>query len=292
MTTPEITASETGGVLKKAVRNWRIIAFTFFTGLFAVASFVVLEGFTEGLMPWHTIGCPGCMEGIGYDPATMRWHGAEHGATVGLLFGGSLVLLLWKAVEKPLLLQFYALGHLALAAGYGLLPVPGEPFSLSGFAFITAIMVVPAAVLISLYPNRRELLRLRSGEGFSVPMLALTAVSSVFLLPVAWVNIGRQLEGALGAHAVAGRWGGAAIIVACLIIAGLLASTKRPGWKALGGLLGVTFLYLGAAAITVPSQPGSWGVLGGVLALAAGAGYLAVVLREGRKPPDAKASTG
>src|SRR5215211_5256981 len=83
--------------------------------LFALAGFLMQEALTEGLLPWKTVGCPGCPEGAAaYDIGVMRWYGAEHGATLAFLFSGSLIALLWRARAKPLLLQFYALGHLLL----------------------------------------------------------------------------------------------------------------------------------------------------------------------------------
>src|SRR5215470_3528591 len=100
-------------------RRIRTIAFTCFVGLSAVVSLLLLEGLTEGLLPWIQLGCPGCPEAsLDYPIQLMRWHGAEHGALLGVLFTGALVGLLWRGARRPLLLQFYALGHVVLLLGY------------------------------------------------------------------------------------------------------------------------------------------------------------------------------
>ncbi len=48
-----------------------------------------------------------------------------------------------------------------------------------------------------------------------------------------------------------------------LALAGLLAATRRPGWKVLALAVATTFAYLGLASIHLPDQPYSWGVAGG-----------------------------
>ena len=89
-----------------------------------------------------------------------------------------------------------------------------------------------------------------------------------------------------------GRWTGGIILNLCLVLAGLLAATKRPGWRELGILVGITYLYLGAAALTVPDQPGSWGVVGGILALLGGASYIAAALGEAQRASRAVMASG
>ena len=59
-----------------------------------------------------------------------------------------------------------------------------------------------------------------------------------------------------------------------LILASTLASTRKPGWKELTVLIGVVYLFLGIAAISVPDQEGSWGIFGGILSILGGIGYI------------------
>ncbi len=66
-----------------------------------------------------------------------------------------------------------------------------------------------------------------------------------------------------------------------LILAGVLASTKRPGWKWLGIITGLTYCYLGVIALLVPSYAaGAWSEAGGLFALFLGALYILITLAE------------
>src|SRR5438034_1395055 len=66
-----------------------------------------------------------------------------------------------------------------------------------------------------------------------------------------------------------------------LILAGVLASTKRPGWKWLGIITGLTYCYLGVIALIVPSYAaGAWSQAGGLFALFLGALYILITLAE------------
>jgi hypothetical protein len=265
----------------------RTIAFTALAGLFALASFLALEGLTEGLMPWTIIGCPGCTPGVTTTPELLRWHGAEHGATVGLLFGGSLLALLWRARAKPLLLQFYALGHVVLVLLYG---VFGQSYNSVGALVGFAVLVgVTTGLLIATYPAAREVFSFRRTEPASRPLLALAVAAALALAPTTMHRLVWQVQGVGGESAVHARWTGGVILAVCLVLAGLLTATKRPGWRALGILTGITYLYLGAAALTVPDQAGSWGVPGGLLALLGGMAYIAVTTLEGRRAVQAPA---
>ena len=58
----------------------------------------------------------------------------------------------------------------------------------------------------------------------------------------------------------------AIIFAITLALAGLLATTKRPGWQALGLLTGAALIYLGLVAAKLPAQAGSWGTLRTALA--------------------------
>jgi hypothetical protein len=82
------------------------------------------------------------------------------------------------------------------------------------------------------------------------------------------------------------------LLAALLVLAGVLSSTKRPGWQLLGLITGVTYLYLGSMALLLPGYAGSWGVTGGVLGLLAGLGYLTATLVEARKARQVTGSKG
>jgi hypothetical protein len=54
-------------------------------------------------------------------------------------------------------------------------------------------------------------------------------------------------------------------------LAALLAGVRRPGAQALAVMAAAVLVFLGAAATTVPADPGSWGLVGGAAAIATGA---------------------
>jgi hypothetical protein len=261
--------------------NFKLIAFTLLAGLFGLASLFVMEGLTEGLLPWVTLGCPGCPDGVEWHIEQQRWHGAEHGALLGLLFGGSLFALLWRARQKPLVLQFYLLGHVALVLGYLAFRPVATP--VEGIVAFVIMVGVTSALLIVTYPERRHLFELKAGAAVSRRLLGVTAASALVLIPVAFQNLQRQLSGFGGEHASEARWAGALIMIVCLLLAGVLSSTRRPGWQTLGTIVGITYLYLGAAALSVPDQFGSWGVAGGAAAIVAGIAYLVATITEARR---------
>jgi hypothetical protein len=81
------------------VLNFRILA-----AIYVLLWLFMLEGVREGRMPWTTIGCPGCVGG--YHPEVQRWHGAEHGAMIAILLASSMLALVLKPRERPLLMRF------------------------------------------------------------------------------------------------------------------------------------------------------------------------------------------
>jgi hypothetical protein len=242
---------------------------------------LLLEGLTEGLLPWVTLGCPGCPDGpVDYHIDLQRWHGAEHGALLGVLFAGALIGLLWRARQRPLLLQFYALGHAILLIGY--LPVrPAATADASIISFSIGV-VITTTLLAALFPTPRQLFSLAGGR-FSPRLFGAAVASALALAPVTLRNLQWQLSGFGGEHAEEARWMGAVILAVCLVLAALLTSSRRPGWQVLGAIISLAYVYLGVAAITVPDQPGSWGVLGGLAAIIGGLAYAALIAAEARE---------
>src|SRR5579859_4298801 len=262
------------------VQRIRTIVFTAFSGLVAVASWLLLEGLTEGLLPWVQLGCPGCPENaVAYPIELLRWHGAEHGAMLGVLFAGALVGLLWRARERPLLLQFYVLGHLTLIAGFlPFRPASTPPGQMIAFAIE---VIVTLALMCALYPAPRKLFSF-SGAAFSPRLGAAALASAAIMGTVALQHLHWQLAGFGGASASESRWAESVILSVCLILASVLTATRRPGWQALGVITSLAYVYLGIAAIAVPDQPGSWGMLGGIASIAGGLAYAAVIFAEAR----------
>jgi len=69
----------------------------------------------------------------------------------------------------------------------------------------------------------------------------------------------------------------------------LFAASRRPGSTLLALVAAACLLYLGIAAISVPGNPGSWGITGGAIAIFGSAACIAITAREWlRRLPQAK----
>ena len=251
---------------ERARRDWRGIVFSAVSAL--IALFLLKAVAPLLLAPW-TVAGPATPH---YTPELHRWHHADISALVGLLICGSLLAALPRPRRAPLLTQFVLLasGLLALACVY-----PFRPSTL-----IPAVAVI--ALVVAAYPDRRALLAFSREGSTSRPLLALAVAAAVPLLLNAWANLRLQYTD-VSQHARDNHWLGSVALALALIVAGLLAATGRPGWRALGVITGGAYLYLGATALSIPTHDGSWGLTGGVLALLGGAAYLALTALEARR---------
>lgn len=260
---------EEAKLISQPEKRWKTVVFTIFAAIFSLGGLFFLESLPEGLLPWATFGCPGCEPGDpNYPLDTSRWFGAQHGATVGILFTGSLLTLLWKPWNKLLLLQFYSLGFIIFALVYLF-------FRLGEIPLITLlIFIVPLILLAVFYPGKGLWHNMFKEADFHRMLLFLTIIALVALFPISWDHAVLQVkEGDIFSQY--GRWAGSMNLSIALVFSSLLASTRKPGWKQLSIIIGIAYLYLGAAAITVPDQPGSWGITGGIVSLIGGIAYLA-----------------
>jgi hypothetical protein len=91
-------------------------------------------------------------------------------------------------------------------------------------------------------------------------------------------------------HGELGHWAIGAALSLVLLLAGWLAATSGRAGRPLSAVLGVTYLYLATAALSIPHHDGSWSFLGGAVACVAGAGFLAVGISR-RQTVDAGASS-
>ena len=236
----------------KRSRDWRTVVFRVLAVL-AVLLFVTnLRLLPE---PWLAQG----------SPDFRSWSDAMTVA-IAILTVGSLVAVIWRPRATPLPLQYLAIA--TVLAVIEIAPFEGP------YIFL---VVMPLVLVIAAYPEPRALMSLSPTGSISRPLLALGLLAAVSLAPGLWLALGREVQG------VSGDWITNFEHTVSLLLAGLLTSTKRPGWRVLAILTGAAFLYLGAAALAVPDAPGSWGTAGGILALLAGTGYIALTLFEVRK---------
>jgi MFS family permease len=258
MSVAEIAATPTGR------RSWRGMVFRVIAGLAALL-FLAIGGLNGLLVPWFPALAPD-------NPAIQRpdihyWHDAEFGALVAILLVGSLLTLAWRPHERPLLLQFIAL--------WGAIVV----IAVAPFGPGVLVFLIPIGLVLLTYPAARRLFDLPRLDRISQPLLVLTAASAILLAIPTWNALQLQLNDP-SEHATTNHWIIAVALGLVLVGAGLLAASRRPGWVALGIIIGAAFVYLGLAALTLPNQDGAWGMTGGVLALLGGAAYIGMTLLE------------
>jgi hypothetical protein len=105
---------------------------------------------------------------------------------------------------------------------------------------------------------------------------------AAFLLPDAARSLVAQIRGADElAHNY--DWASNAEHLINVSLAAVLAGMRHPGARVLAVMAAAVLGFLGAAAITVPSNPGSWGTIGGLIAIAGGLALLAAAAAEWRR---------
>jgi len=250
-------------------KRWKRIGFVVVAVLFTLAGFFVLEGATEAIEPWVPSDCGGC-NGELFIPDAYRWLAASHGALLAILFGGSLIAMLRRPFEKPMLLHFYAVGHLVFLVVFA---VTSPSMALKKI-FIYVMFLFILAILYTFYHDRASAIKLGPSGGYNRLLLGLTAIAALFLLPVA-IHAGIQQAAETEDQF---RWGEQTAMLITLLYGSVLASSRRPGASALGIIVSIVFVYLGASALAVPDHMGSWGVAGGIASIVFGVVYAGVTL--------------
>ena len=187
------------------------------------------------------------------DPAESvhLWHIAELVALLGILLGGTLLSLMHRPQDKPLLAQFFVISMVLCAIGI-------MPFE------------IKAGALLSFS---------RQGP-ISLSLLWFSLLLAFFLAPIAWRELQWQIIGMSEGdiHALVLHWIGSVLLMALLVLAGVLSATRRPGWEALGIITGVTYCFLGVM-ILQDAYAGSWSGGLGLIAIIAGVWYIIISLR-------------
>ncbi|MBB6690485.1 hypothetical protein H7B90_03625 [Cohnella xylanilytica] len=250
--------------MERRPTRWRMAVFRILAAVFALGSFAALDGFIELLLPFT--------RSESYLPYELHWHGGVHGALIGLLLGGSLVMLLFRPAAGPAVLRFYILGH-----GVFLVALAITDWNLYvKKLFVTGMFAVVCLSLYAAYPYRDQVFR-SSGETRtpSRPVAMLTAAAAAALLPLIWRGISNQWAGLDDEF----RWGENSALYLNLIMAGFFAAGRSRDSVRLGILTGIVYLYLAAAALTIPHHAGSLGTWGGIASAAVGAGYILLSAR-------------
>ena len=254
---------------ERPIKKWRVITFGILAALLALVFLIVFFGAPLLFSPWMVLDSSSPT----YHAALHRWHDSVNGAFDAILIGGSLIGLVWRGQKRPLLAQFFLLGFFI----FSLLQIVFRPEVVS-----IVLPVVILGLFVLTYPTPRALLRLVPEGRWSLPLLLLSMLTLLLLAPDIWHNLSLQITDTTSEHAQNWHWAIAAAVDIAILLAGFLSATKRAGWKVLGSLTGLTLGYLGAAALLLPTQAGSWGIIGGGLSGLGGLGYLAATLYEPR----------
>jgi hypothetical protein len=246
-------------IRRSGIKQRRSKGFTFLTGVLSVA--LLIGGSFEFIPAW-ILGNPSDIIHL--------WHIAELGALSAIFLGGIVLSLLRQPEEKPLLAQFFVLSGIILALSVA-------PFEMKAVA-----VLLVAGLFALVYPNRNGLLSFAREGSISIALLVLSLLFAVFLMPVVWRETQYQIVGMTenDVHALLLHWIGSATLIVLLLLAGLLSSTKQPGWKELAIITGAAYCYLGVIAMIVPGDAGSWGETGGLFSIIGGVLYMLFTLAE------------
>lgn len=230
----------------------------------ALAGLFFLATIPQAISPWGALHF-----GTGVRALPLhRWHAALAGGP-DLGSAALLFYLAWRPLRAPVALQSFAIGVLVFLGANG-------PFVPRFFTW--AWIAVPVILVLALYPRRRELLSPPWSVGVNWPLFGMGLLVAIFLLPDAAQAFAAQIR-----HPGDVNWASNAEHLIHLSVIAVLAGMSRPGARVLGIVAGAVLAFLGAAAITVPGDPGSWGTVWGGLAIAAGLGIAATAAYEWRR---------
>jgi hypothetical protein len=181
----------------------------------------------------------------------------------------------------------WALGVAQVAAVTGIaFPIGG----LLGLFFWPPVAVYPIVGLIiagTIYAIFRHQIHGANAVTRAVPsrmLLIATAVIAVPLMGFALSEAALQ-RGPEFVHGDLGHWAGGTAMAVKIILMGLMASLKWPGWRVPAYAAAFSLVMFGAVSIFMPNQASSIGELWGALALLGGIAYVAAAEMEGRVSP-------
>ena len=213
------------------------------------------------------------------------WAGTLTGL-LGVLFVGltAVTLLLWAAdptytQTNPVVdLSFFALGGVLITVGFvSQIRTPSiaglqqaylalATLSVTGWLggriepFIgPLVLLVAAAPLVALHPDRRRLLT--PGPAASRPLVAMAAVAAGPAAVYAADMLGRARTAGpscfLGQCVQGDRYAEAAALALAVVVVALLASMRTPGWMLPARAAGSAAVVLGAASLLWPGEVGA-----------------------------------
>lgn len=147
--------------------------------------------------------------------------------------------------------------------------------TLMGPLVMTSLLLALAVATAALHPARGELLRLH--ERVEVWLLGLTAVAAVPLLPYGLNQLQTQIGASPGdPHAAVGHWTIMSGYALAIVIYGVLASLRSPGWRVPAWSAGILAVVFGAGSLLMPAQASSVGATWGAAAVVWGVLFVVV----------------
>lgn len=222
----------------------------------------------------------------GGDEMMHRVHDVAWGAFAVILVCGSAAAQLWTPERRPAamqqLLACLAAGGLSMAASGALVP---------SHLIRGAFLAVPAAVMLTLHPVRKDVLRV----GRPSPVLAaLAIVAAVPLVRFAIEQIRIQRVDTVSPHGIAFHWGTMATLALAITATMLVASVRAPGWRLPAWCAGLALAVFGSASVIYPGYASSVGRAWGTCAIALAIVFVVVAERQlaAQRRTDAREASG
>lgn len=189
------------------------------------------------------------------DGVIQGWRDAVEGAVDTLVWVAVLGLVM-KPLSRPLVAQLMI--AVAVIASI-VIPAAGP-----GMLITIVLLLLP----VLSYPRPRRLGDLRSPD-LDLPSAVIAVVAAAVLVPIA-VATYSATESQAATYAEH---------LTVLAVAGLLMSTRRPGWHWIAWPTIATWAYLGVVAVAFPSDVDSFGRLGGLACLVVAMSFAAAGFR-------------
>jgi len=249
-----------GGVLHRA----RVVVFYALSALLTV--FLTFELFAHFLAP---------------TPVVTNWAGGHHVHSIAHAVLTAILIAAVAVGLHPRTRRIAGLQTLLLVNVLGLFVsvIAWQGFHNLAFpVFNFTLYGVIAVIVAATHPERGRLF----ARGDVDPRVLMVAVLAVLpLIVYGAVEVSKQLSNAEPVHAAVGHF--ALMGALGVVLAGLacLAALRTQGWRLPHWSVGLAVPALGAASIALPSEASSFGLVGGVLAIAWGAIFIWVGNRRG-----------
>jgi hypothetical protein len=242
-------------------------AFVICTIVFGLAIGLGLFGLLSLVVGWFEGG----------DRLIHRVHDLGYGGLGGVILSVPLLIQARSPERRPAASQQYLLG----VAAYAVAIVMALDFTPGMLGFF-ALFAVIGVVVVWLHPARAEVLRPRTRPSAVLAILLLLA--AVPLVLYAADMAGLQRAGPLtDPHVEEHHWTTMAALAVGIILVGVLASLRTPGWRIPAWSAGGAAVVLGLASIVFSGYPGALATPWCYVALGGGLAFIAVAEWEARR---------